>query len=181
MSRTSISHPLRIDVAKVAKGTGLIGMTLCPGRRDRLSVDGPWDRELDADLDLIASWHPSLVITLVEDAEFPMLGVPTFAATIAQTGLPWRHVPIRDADVPDERFESAWVAVGAEARAALLNGGRVLLHCRAGLGRTGMIAARLLVELGEAPADAIAKVRAARPGAIETLAQERHVRECRAV
>ena len=37
-------------------------MTLCPGRRDRLSVDGPWDRDLDADLDLIASWQPSLVI-----------------------------------------------------------------------------------------------------------------------
>lgn len=180
MSRTSVSHPLRIDVATTAEG-GQIGMTLCPGRRDRLSVDGPWDRDLDADLELIAAWRPSLVITLVEDAEFALLGVPAFGEAVLQKGLRWRHVPLPDAGVPDAAFELAWRSVGAEARTVLRNGGRLLLHCRAGLGRTGMIAARLLVELGESPADAIAKVRAARSGTIETAAQERHVRACRAL
>jgi len=39
-----------------------------------------------------------------------------------------------------------------------------------------MIAARLIVELGAAtPEEAIRQVRASRPGAIETRAQERHV------
>ncbi len=38
-----------------------------------------------------------------------------------------------------------------------------------------MIAARLLVEMGMPAAQAIAQVRAVRPGAIETQAQERHV------
>ena len=45
-------------------------------------------------------------------------------------------------------------------------------HCRGGLGRAGMISARLLVESGVEPEVAIAKVRAARPGAIETREQE---------
>jgi ADP-ribosyl-[dinitrogen reductase] hydrolase len=48
-----------------------------------------------------------------------------------------------------------------------------------GLGRSGMIAARLLVELGEEPRAAIQRVRAVRRGAIETAAQEAYVLACR--
>ena len=51
----------------------------------------------------------------------------------------------------------------------------MLLHCRGGIGRTGTIAARLLVEFGFKPADAIALVRRTRPGTIETSAQEQYV------
>lgn len=45
-----------------------------------------------------------------------------------------------------------------------------------GLGRTGTIAAMLLVEFGSKPGDAITAVRAARAGAIETVEQENFVR-----
>lgn len=51
----------------------------------------------------------------------------------------------------------------------------MLVHCRGGLGRAGTIAARLLVELGMQPTEAIAGVRAVRPGAIETSDQEKFV------
>jgi ADP-ribosyl-[dinitrogen reductase] hydrolase len=65
-------------------------------------------------------------------------------------------------------------------RGKLRQGGRLLLHCAGGLGRSGTIAARLLVELNEAaPEAAILAVRAARPGAIETPAQAAHVRAAR--
>jgi ADP-ribosylglycohydrolase len=47
--------------------------------------------------------------------------------------------------------------------------------------RTGTVAGRLLVEFGDQPESAIKKVRDARPGAIETAAQERYVRNCRPV
>src|SRR5207245_7627296 len=56
----------------------------------------------------------------------------------------------------------------------------VLIHCTGGLGRSGMIAARLMVELGEEPRLAMQRVRAARPGAIEAAAQEACVRAWRA-
>jgi ADP-ribosyl-[dinitrogen reductase] hydrolase len=49
------------------------------------------------------------------------------------------------------------------------------VHCRGGLGRAGTVAARLLAELGMAPADAISRVRAVRPGAIQTQAQREYV------
>jgi ADP-ribosyl-[dinitrogen reductase] hydrolase len=58
----------------------------------------------------------------------------------------------------------------------LRDGGNIVIHCRGGIGRAGMVAARLLVELGDAPDVAIAKVRVARhPRAVETLEQERWV------
>jgi len=49
------------------------------------------------------------------------------------------------------------------------------VHCKGGLGRAGMVAALLLIETGDPPGAAIRKVRAVRPGAIETPAQERYV------
>ncbi len=58
----------------------------------------------------------------------------------------------------------------------LLRKGRdVLVHCKGGLGRAGTIAARLLIELGMEPATAIDRVRAVRPGAIETPEQKQYV------
>jgi protein-tyrosine phosphatase len=107
--------------------------------------------------------------------------MPAFAVAMLQANLPWKHRPIRDAGVPDASFEDAWLTAGREARGTLMRGGRVLLHCRAGLGRTGMIAAPLLVEVGRTPEEAVAAVRGACSGTIETRAQERHVHGVTAV
>jgi ADP-ribosyl-[dinitrogen reductase] hydrolase len=60
--------------------------------------------------------------------------------------------------------------------ARLAAGERVVVHCKGGLGRTGTITARLLVESGVAADSAISLVRTARPGAIENDAQESYVR-----
>ena len=53
----------------------------------------------------------------------------------------------------------------------------MLVHCKGGLGRAGLVSARLLVEAGHSPCEAIALVRSVRPGAIETAAQARYVEE----
>lgn len=47
-----------------------------------------------------------------------------------------------------------------------------------GLGRTGTVAARMLVGFGMDAGSAIAVVRRVGPGAIETHEQEMHVRRC---
>ena len=94
----------------------------------------------------------------------------------------WLHCPIPDFDVPGDQFEAAWSGpgqAGEQARAILSSGGAVVCHCRGGIGRAGTIASRLLVELGVAsPEEALSRVRRARPGAVETHEQERHVLAC---
>ena len=173
MIRTSQSHPLRID--SVSAGAGCIGMTLSPGKKGPSNFGGRWDRDLDSDLGVITAWRPTVVVTLIEADEFHLLQTPRLGERIREAGLEWRHLPIRDLQAPDARFEKAWTFAGAEFRDLLVRGGRVLLHCRGGLGRTGLVASRLLAELGEDPKSALQKVRAARQGAVETEPQERHV------
>ena len=64
---------------------------------------------------------------------------------------------------------------GAAATSVLRAGGKVLVHCRGGLGRAGTVAYMLLIELGANYRDALRKVWAARPGSVETLKQERYL------
>lgn len=173
--RTSVSDPLRVDLLPVPGATGLIGMTICPGKKGESLYGRPWDRDLDLDLEAVRAWRPDVVITLTEKWEFEHLGVPGLGSAIVAAGLRWLHLPIPDTKAPDDRFQALWQEHGREVRRILREGGRVLLHCRGGLGRTGTLAAQLLVEFGEQPEAAIRAVRRARMGAIETPAQEEYV------
>jgi atypical dual specificity phosphatase len=53
-----------------------------------------------------------------------------------------------------------------------VRGKRVVVHCKMGQGRTGVILAAYLVRLGITPAQALARVRAVCPGAVENREQE---------
>ena len=54
---------------------------------------------------------------------------------------------------------------------------KVAVHCGGGLGRTGTLLACYLVKGGLNPSEAIARVRAVRPGSVETPAQEAAVED----
>ncbi len=180
-ARTSQTHPLQIAEVRASPSHGRIGITFCPGKHDDAAATGAWARDLPADLDVIAAWGARLVLTLVEPAELAALKVPHLGSEIRCRGLDWRHLPIADYSVPDEVFEKQWEADGRDIRALLRSGADVLVHCKGGLGRAGMIAARLLVELGMAPEEAIRHVRRARDGAIETQPQLELVRRTKAM
>lgn len=180
MPKTSISHPLRVDCIQL-QGGGRLGMTLCPGKKQEDALSGSWDRDLDADLKALKEWGAAVLVSLMEDHEFELLSVQDLGERAEALDLEWHHLPIRDVNVPDGRFESRWVYSGSRLRRHLEQGRGSVLHCKGGLGRTGTVAARLLVERGTNPEDAIRQVRAARSGAIETAAQEDYVRGCEPV
>ncbi len=173
--RTSATHPLRIDEISVGAAGGLIGITFCPGKTGESFRGWRWERVLATDLDEIVRWGASAVVTLIEDHEFELLHVRNLGVEVEARGMEWLHLPIVDVAIPDARFEQGWIVAGPKVRRILLAGGKVLIHCRGGLGRAGTIAACLLVELDVEPTDAIVRVRRARRGAIETSAQEAYV------
>lgn len=174
MTKTSQTHPLRIDAVSVGSFGGQMGMTLCPGKKVDSAISGAWERDLDADLAVIAGWGAGLILSLIEPHEFAQLGVPEFARRIP-AGVAHLVLPIVDGGVPSGTWERAWMKEGPRLRDRLALGGRILIHCRGGLGRTGLVAARLLVECGEEPAAAMGRVRAARPDAIENRRQKDYV------
>ena len=173
--RTSISHPLRIAVVTAGPEFGRIGITFCPGKYDPHGMSGAWDRDLVLDLDAIRDWGAAAVVTLLEPKELTLLRVEGLGQEVLRRNMLWFHLPIVDVSIPNEKFEQEWDVAGEELRSILRRKLDVLVHCRGGLGRAGTIAARLLVELGMEPKKAIASVRAARPGAIETSDQEKFV------
>ena len=174
--RTSRNNPLKI--ATVAAGLledGLIGLTFAPGKQQPGGISGAHRRDLATDLDVIARWNAAAVVCLVEQHELDQLGISNLGAEVRRRHMEWHHWPIRDYGVPDDTFNAAWPARSKKLRDLLDRGGRVLIHCKGGLGRTGMVAARLLKESFYSAADAIAAVRSVRPGSVETLEQERWV------
>ena len=175
--RTSQSHPLNIAPLDTPGG-GRIGMTFCPGKTDPFAMSGPWARDLDTDLAAIQAWGASALVTLVEQHELVHLGVGGLGQRVLAMGLDWYHLPIRDVSIPTPEFETQWRTSGQALRERLLGGQALVVHCRGGLGRTGLIAARLLIELGESPQTALRRVRTARPGAVETPEQAAYVLGC---
>lgn len=172
---TSLNRPLRVAHVFAGTGLGAVGVTLCPGKWQRVSISGTWQRDLATDIDALQHWGAAAVVTLMPQDELQAVQADGMGAACEARGIEWHHLPIQDVDVPDAAFETAWLYAGLRLREHLRAGRNVLLHCRGGLGRSGTIAARLLVELGWDAHAAIRAVRSQRPGAIETRAQEAHV------
>jgi ADP-ribosyl-[dinitrogen reductase] hydrolase len=176
--RTSITHPLEIAEVQPGPDCGLIGITFCPGKVQSFGLTGSWHRDLALDLDGIEDWNAAVVVTLVEERELTLLEVPGLGEAVIAHHIEWLHLPIADRGTPDAAFEERWKEVGESLRARLRDGANVLVHCMGGLGRAGLVASRLLIELGWSASDAVAAVRKVRPGAIETDEQMDFVHGC---
>ena len=93
---------------------------------------------------------------------------PHDPARLRQHGLTENHLPVRDFTAPSPEQLAAGVAAIEQAVA---EGKKVAVHCGGGLGRTGTLLACYLVRCGMTSDDAIAQIRAIRPGSVETRAQ----------
>ena len=156
---------------------GEVGLCCCPGHRLTPQFVRPSLHEFEADLDTIAAFGARRLVTLMQPDELVYIGIdPNRLEREARArGIEWLHLPIRNLSVPGKDWEATWLTAGEQLRGALTGGGRFAMHCYAGRGRTGTVAARLLIEGGMRPDEAIATVRKVRPGSIETFEQERYV------
>ncbi len=124
---------------------------------------------------MVTRFAPALVVSMTETAEMAGLGAADLPEWLTAQGIRWLHFPVADYQTPPANAD--WRSLSAQVHAALAPGARVLLHCRGGLGRSGMVALRLMIEAGEDPDRALARLRAARPGAVETPQQEAWARQ----
>lgn len=170
--KTSESHPLRIDWVSAEDSWGRVGMSFCPGKVQQHALSGTWQRDIHLDVRRIREEGGTMVISLIELHEFAELEVAMLPAVVQAAGLDWVHLPIADQCAPNADWMQLWARVGRSVVERLSRGDAVFVHCKGGLGRTGTVAACLLIEAGMAPVDAIRAVRASRRGTIETRAQE---------
>lgn len=99
---------------------------------------------------------------------------PEYAAALeAGVSWSWKHVPVPDFGVP---ADLSMLFREVEACAALLQAGQsVLIHCAAGIGRTGLAASLVLMALGLPREQALEVVHKAGSGS-ETTAQHELLR-----
>lgn len=142
---------------------GLAGCSR-PGSRERREQGVSRAEALDADLAELRERGIGAVLTLTEDA------LP--AEALARHGLEALHVPVGDMTAPEPE-ELARALDFIDVQRAL--GRTVAVHCLMGQGRTGTVLAAYLVRNGAPPDEAIARVRATCPGAVEVEEQVRAV------
>ncbi len=170
-----LDAPQRVDWVEEGLLAGHLGLTMAPGRRDRGQA-GQWARSLERDLNSIAMSGVKLLVCLVPDAELGRIleREPEGYRTRAQAlGMRVRSLPFPDGGIP---MVDLAVPLVEELLHAASAGENVAVHCRAGLGRSGTIAACTLVAAGMDPDGAIAAVRRARgPATVERGDQEAFV------
>ena len=150
---------------------GKIILTCFPGRSgETISFEeGIFLEELHN----FSSQNCSTIVTLVEDKEIENLcDKKFFVRKIYSHNLKWLHMPIEDLKAPDHKFIEKWQTTKVLLKNDLIEGKNIFVHCMGGKGRSGTIAAILLVEFGEKHKEAIEIVREKRKGAIETKEQE---------
>ena len=173
-SASGLAGPLHIDTIALPGG-GVIGMTHCPGRSGTDARGRVWSRNLADDVQTLRTAGFTTVLTLLPAEELLALGAQHLGSHVQQAGMHWLQFPIADFGIPDASASAVWQTVGAGVLERLMAREHLLVHCAAGLGRTGTMVAKLLTALGHDSETAIALVRAARPGTIETEAQRAFV------
>lgn len=142
-------------------GGGMIALSPLPGAGG----------DYRGDLDHLASWRPAFVVSVVTEAELAETGAKALGQWVQDRGTRWLHLPVQAGQAPSGALTAQWKAAHDALRQALIGGGRVMVHSRAGGGRAGMLALRLMIEAGEAPDEAEARLRAVHDGAIGSQAQ----------
>jgi len=102
----------------------------------------------------------NVVVSLLESSEAYDLELSEEAVACEHAGIRYRSFPIPDRCVPSRLREL--LELLRCIRIDLREGHGVAVHCRAGIGRSGLVAACILVSAGVTPDDALSEISSAR-------------------
>jgi protein-tyrosine phosphatase len=146
-------------------------------------VDGPWPGKLalaarprggDWLEDEVAGWREAdvqTVLSLLTPQEERDLDLSNEADLVRASGLRFLSLPIPDREVPGSESELTGVLERLESE--LSAGKNALVHCRQGIGRTGLVSACLLITKGLTPDAAVKRVSNARGATVPETAEQR--------
>jgi protein-tyrosine phosphatase len=149
-------------------------------------VNGPWKGKLALAArprggewlaDEIESWQKggvAIVVSLLERHEERDLDLTAERDEVEKHGMKFLAFPIPDRDVPAS--QSGLGKTLDIMHRELIAGNSVVLHCRQGVGRTGLVAACLLISDGLGTQEAIDRLKSARGVEVpETASQLRWI------
>ena len=147
------------EIADLALFGGRLGICPIPGRSG----------DFETDFEALVTWQPTLVITMTSTEELKAVDAGSLPDRLEVLQISWVHLPTPDFGVMSQTEADRWPDVSKRCLEVLKAGGRVLVHCHGGCGRSGMICLRLMREAGMP--NALSVLRALRPCAVETEAQ----------
>ncbi len=116
--------------------------------------------ELDAGLDAacaaLVDHGVGQVISLLEPSEAHELGLDGEREALRAHGISYRSYPIHDMGVPPS--VEGFAEITRRVHRQVVGGVNTVVHCRAGVGRSGLFAAGVLLHAGCAVDDAFARV-----------------------
>lgn len=151
-----MSHPY--DLLNIPGHAGRLMFTPCPGTKGT---------RISEALTTIESAGAQVLVTLMPDTELAANQADDLPARCAERGIEWLQLPVADEQAPLADFDTAWRRHRDIILARLADGATLAIHCKGGSGRTGLIAARILIELGIPREAAVNQVQALRPKAIQ--------------
>lgn len=146
-------------------------------------VNGPWNGKLavagrprggDWLEDDVAEWKRAgigFVLSLLTPEEEKEFDLQREGEQTRKASLEFLSLPIADMQVP--RSEVKLARALEDLTRALSAGRNVLVHCRQGIGRSGLVAACLLIRSGMSPGAALETVSAARGMVVPETAEQR--------
>ena len=100
--------------------------------------------------------------------------IPDWCDTLS---ISWFHLPVSDSCAPELPFEQAF-AMQQNALITLLNNKTtIVIHCHGGSGRTGMMAAILMLAIGYKPGQVKSEIQRIRPNSLKSQVQVNYLIE----
>ena len=148
--------------------SGALVLTPCPGTKEV---------ELETALTQLKQQGVEAIVTALDTQELASKGVSELGEKAQQLGMQWFQIEIEDDCAPGAEFMAKWQQASPALHQVIDNGGKVAMHCMGGSGRTGLLAAHLLLEKEWQLDDIVREVQALRPGAFTKSVQVDYIQQ----
>jgi len=153
-----MQHPMdQLSLNPGTTATAALILTPCPGTKGV---------ELRQSMLQLKAAGAVVLITLTPDDEMAQLAVKALPQLCKELELRWFFCPIADDQAPGYDFDKGWQQAAPIVQHLLRQGQKVAIHCKGGSGRTGLVAAKILLEAGFDKIDVKQRVQALRPYAL---------------